>query len=362
MAGGRIVALWVVAVAALLGAGGGAGADDLFTIGGVRVDRSAASAQQARDAAVAEAERKAFDLLIRRLTDPAQAARLARPADRDLAALVQGFQVEQERASGTRYVATLDISFNGDAVRQLLGAAGIPFVQTAARPLLVVPVYRAGKETLLWEDGNVWRQAWLENPPHTGLVPLVVPQGDVEDLGTLDSGDALAAKPGAFDALIRRYATAGVLLAEASADPDGIALRIAEILGGNRRELLADRVARTAGERDSALYARAVQQIGELVEERYRRDNLVAPGTGGTVTAQIPLDGLDRWLAIRRDLQSVGLVQRLALRALNKNQAVVDIAFNGDEKQLVAALAQTGMRLERVGDNWILRGAAEPRR
>src|SRR3954453_21013906 len=105
MAGGRSVALWVGAVAALLAAGGGAGADDLFTIGGVRVDRSAASAQQARDAAIAEAERKAFDLLIRRLTDPAQAAALARPADRDLAALVQGFQVEQERAAGTRYVA-----------------------------------------------------------------------------------------------------------------------------------------------------------------------------------------------------------------------------------------------------------------
>jgi hypothetical protein len=349
---------WLTMAAVLAITCGRATADDLYSVSGIAVDRTAATPQQARDAAIADGERKAFDILMRRLTDPAQAARLPQPSARDLAELVQGFQVETERASATRYVATLDIAFKPDAVRELLGSAGVAAVQVAARPVLVVPIYRAGGDSLLWEDGNGWRQAWAEHPPHTGLVTLVLPEGDAADLAALDAGDAAAAKPGAFDSIARRYGTGGVLLAEAIPEPGGVAVKASEIAGGGRREILGQRVAREAGESDRALLARAAQLIGDAMEERLRRDNLVVPGSGGMVTAQIPLDGLNSWLAVRRDLQSVGLVQRLALRALSKREATVDIAFAGDQAQLAAALAQSGWRLERAGESWVLHGRA----
>lgn len=349
---------WLTMAAVLAIACGRAGADDLYTVSGVAVDRTAANAQAARDAAIAEAEQKAFGILMRRLTDPAQAARLPQPTGRDLSELVQGFQVESERASARRYVATLDIAFQPDAVRQLLSTAGVAAVQVAARPLLVVPLYHAGGQTLLWEDGNGWRQAWAEHPPHTGLIALVLPEGDAADLEALDATDAAAAKPGAFDGMLRRYRTSGALLVEATPEPGGVAIKAVELGGGSKRDILAQRIAREAGENDRALLARAAQIIGDALEDRLRHDNLVVPGSGGIVTAQIPLDGLNSWLAVRRDLQSVGLVQRLALRALSKREATVDIAFAGDQAQLAAALAQTGWRLERSGDSWILQGRA----
>src|SRR5437879_9187353 len=111
MARGLKFRLWAGFAAALLMGCAEAGAQDLYSVGGVAVDRTAATTQQARDAAIADGERKAFEILMRRLTDPSQASRLPRPSDRDLASIVQGFQVESERASATRYIATLDISF-----------------------------------------------------------------------------------------------------------------------------------------------------------------------------------------------------------------------------------------------------------
>ena len=349
---------WLTMAAVLATGCGRAAADDLYTVSGIAVDRTAATAQQARDAAIAEAEQKAFAILMRRLTDPSQAARLPQPSGGDLAALVQGFQVETERASAVRYVGTLDIAFQPDAVRALLSSTGIAAVQVAARPLLVVPVYRRGGETLLWEDNNAWQQAWAQHPPHTGLAPLVLPEGGAEDVAALDAGDALAAKPGSFDELIRRYRTGGALLVEAAPDAQGVAIKATEISGGGKRDIFTERIAREAGESDSVLLARAAQAVGDALEERIRRDNLVTPGSGGTVTAQIPLDGLDSWLAVRRDLQSVGLVRRLALRALSKREATVDIAFAGDQAQLAAALAQNGWRLERAGEGWVLHARA----
>ena len=349
---------WLTMAAVLAIACGRAAADDLYSVGGIAVDRTAATAQQARDAAIADAEQKAFAILMRRLTAPSQAARLPQPTGRDLADLVQGFQVESERASATRYVATLDIAFQPDAVRQLLATAGVGAVQVAARPLLVVPLYHAGGRTLLWEDGNGWRQAWAEHPPHTGLVTLVLPEGDAADLEALDVEDAAAAKPGVFDGIMSRYHTGGALLVDATPESGGVAVKAVELGGGGKREVFTGRIAREGSESDRVLLARAAQAIGDALEDRLRRDNLVAPGSGGTVTAQIPLDGLSSWLAVRRDLQSVGVVQRLALRALSKREATVDIAFAGDQAQLASALAQTGWRLERAGDGWILHGRA----
>src|SRR5581483_8079165 len=99
MARGPNLRAWLTMAALLAIAGAGARADDLYTVSGIAVDRTAASPQAARDAAITEAEQKAFAILMRRLTDPAQAARVPQPSGQTLADLVQGFQVENERAS-----------------------------------------------------------------------------------------------------------------------------------------------------------------------------------------------------------------------------------------------------------------------
>jgi hypothetical protein len=358
MARRRDFRLWLPLAAAVLLACGSAAADDLYTVSGVAVDRTAATPQQARDAAIAEGERKAFDILMHRLADSG-AASLPKVSDRDVASYVQGFGVDDEHASATRYVATLSVTFQANAVRKLLSGAGVSAVQTGARPLLVLPVLRtsAGQQ-LLWEDENDWRQSWAVHPPNTGLVPLLVPDGDATDVGAIDVGTAVSGAPASFDTIQQRYQTAGALVAVATPDAGGVALKVTEVLGSGRRDVMSDRIARNPGEKDAALYARAAQAIDDLLEQKYRHDNTVAAGAGGTVTAQIPLDGLDGWLTVRRELQAVGLVRLVALRALSKRAAIVDISFSGDQTQLAAALAQNGLRLEQAGDGWIIRGAS----
>src|SRR5260221_3487060 len=175
-------AAWLLA-ALLLVAPTSARAADPFTVTGVTVDATAATPTAARDAAVADGQRKAFRQLLERLTAPADYARLPRLADRDIVPLVTGFEVQEERASTVRYLATLTYSFRASAIRALLKGAGVAFAQTASRSVLLVPLLKpATGAPLLWEDPNPWRRAWLDHPPTTGLVPVVVPTGEVEDV------------------------------------------------------------------------------------------------------------------------------------------------------------------------------------
>jgi len=91
---------------------------------GVAVDRTAATATQAREEALAEGRRVALQRLLERLAPPEDRARLPRLSDVQVLDLVQSFEVESERTSAVRYLAILTVRFQPEGIRTLLRQAG----------------------------------------------------------------------------------------------------------------------------------------------------------------------------------------------------------------------------------------------
>ena len=150
---------------------------------------------------------------MRRLTVAGTA--LPAPPEDSITAMVAGFAIDRELVSTTRYRASLTVDFDPAEVRRLLRENGVAYAETVSRPVLVVAVQRDPGGILLWEDGNRWRRAWEERPPHGGLVPILLPLGDVIDLGTVDAAQALASDVDALTALAALYGTSEVAVAVA---------------------------------------------------------------------------------------------------------------------------------------------------
>jgi hypothetical protein len=168
-------------------AGPAAADDDLFTVRAVAVDATADTARLARDRAIAEGRRAAFQRLVERLVPASRARAVTAPTDAELERMVIGFEVADERTSSVRWLADLTVAFDPAAVRARLRAAGVPFAETRSLPVLVIPLYDTGGETVLWREPNPWRNAWYELAPQGGLVPFVGPYGDVSDIRDLVS-------------------------------------------------------------------------------------------------------------------------------------------------------------------------------
>src|SRR3546814_17032204 len=79
---------------------------DPFTVAKVPVDASADSAAAARPIAIAEGERRAFTLLLRRLTLPEAADRPPRASETLLNQIISGFERSEERRVGKECVST----------------------------------------------------------------------------------------------------------------------------------------------------------------------------------------------------------------------------------------------------------------
>lgn len=173
----RRLAGGLMAMLALVVLCGGARAQvlDVYEVRDVPVDVTAETAAQAREQALAEGERQAFDLLLRRLTLAMDRDRLPTLDNTGMAALVKDFSVVEEKTSDVRYLAKLDFRFKREGVRNLLMDRGLPFAETASKPMVVLPVQESAAGLFLWDEPNPWRGAWRRLPPWAGWCPWCIP-------------------------------------------------------------------------------------------------------------------------------------------------------------------------------------------
>ena len=339
--------------------------NDVFTVRNVAVDATAATAAAARDKALASAERLAFQRLLARLTLPSDARQLPKVGDAALADLTEGFEVQEEKHSTVRYIASLTYRFKPAPVEQLLRGAGIAFAETPSKPVLVLPVLRTGESLALWEDPNPWRSSWANLPVADGLVPFAVPVGDLTDIASINAQAASTGDAQKLGAIAARYDAGSTLVASATirTAPDGSAkavdLAASRYGAGNDGQVAISSVAARPGEALDALLTRAALQLESDLTERWKADNLLHFDQAQEALATVPIASLDAWLVVRRRLDQVASIKRAAVVFLSRSEAQIDVQYLGDLAQLKLALAQRDLILTEEGAGLVLRLAGD---
>lgn len=371
-----LVKRWLAPLVALLASLGAARAAeqpraDMFTVSPVSVDATAANATAAREMATAEGEQRAFRVLLERLTQPAERARVPKLTLAELNDLVQGFEVAKERRSGVRYLADLTVHFRPDAVRQFLRQAGIGFVEAPTKPLIVLPVLHAAGRSVLWDDPNPWRDAWANAGDAAGLVTLARPFGDLEDVQSIDADAAALGDDNGLRAVSKRYSDGDVLVTQATLKTDGeqhvvdvTSTRYTPGVAGVEQTWVAATVAKP-GESDAETMGRAVAGVLAQVDAAWRAANTLDARQSGRLLVRVPAATLQDWVAVRDRLSDVPAVRNSRLIALDREGARVEVNYIGDAQQLRLALAERGLELGGSDPDWVLqrrsRAPAAPR-
>jgi hypothetical protein len=358
-AGGLVV---LMAAWALFASPANAQVERAYTATGVAVDQTAQSAALAREQAIASGQRLALRKVLERVTPRAESRRLPQVSAARLTDLVASFEVEDERVSATRYLGRLTVRFKPEDVRNLLRNAGIPVAETFARPVVVLPVLKTTPAPILWEDTNAWRAAWSALPKIDGLVPMIVPLGDLEDAAAISVDAALNGNADAAARIARRYDATGVLVAVVTPGRPNQPIRIDLTRVGVEGSVLPgfESFARRAREDDATYFGRAATAAVEQVEENWKSDVMIQFGREGRLVAVAPIRGLQQWVALRTQLGTVPAVRKSDLVSLTQSEAVVEITFVGDETQLRLALAQRNLQLADDGGRWRLESTGAP--
>lgn len=347
----------IVAIMALAGPANALTRAEIFTVS-VPVDATAASATAARDAARLDGERRAFAALLDRLTLAKDRGRLPAASDTMLNQVIIGFEVANERRSTVHYLADYTFHFRADVVEQLLRDRGVPFAETASKPVVVLPVLEAGGRPMLWDDPNPWRDAWTRAKPPQGLVPVQVPLGEVEDVSAIDGAKADAGDDARLQAISANYDHADVLVTRATVRPDGSGVDVSTtrfVPGspGGEQSWVASYTA-NQGESQQDLLVRATAGTVAQVNDAWKQANMLDYSQTATLTVAVPADDLNSWLAVRRRLAATTAVRSSQLLSLDRHGARIELHYVGSPDQLRVGLAQNNLSLSGSDPDWVL--------
>ena len=315
-----------------------------YTVSGIEIDAEADSAFVAQRNALAQGQTRAAEILINRLTlaEDRMEGQLP-PMDPDTAAqLIAGLQIADEQRSATRYRASITVDFDPRAVRNYLSGLQIPFVESQAAPVLVVPVLDDGAARIF---SGPWHEAWLEGGYADALTPMIAlgarrgRDGAPLGRGLIGPREALALDEPALRALADAYGVDAVAVIRARSSAGAVRA------GGDLVRFDTEDEGPVIEPIPSQIVNGFKQAADAIVAERqeaWKRQAVVRGGESAELEITLLFNSLREWRALQSAVAGASLIQNARLDALSKTGAAMTITHRGAREQLRSELAARG--------------------
>ena len=326
-------------------------AQDIFTVKNLRVDATASTAAEARQAALASGHLQAMQQLLARLVLREDLGLLPPLSAKQVEEYVRNFEVDDERTSTVRYLARLTFQFNAASVRDYLRARGVRFADVRGPSVLLLPVFGAANQAVLWEDPNPWRNAWAARDNSSGLVPILVPLGDLNDISGTSARDALNPDNPRLQPLAQRYGVQAVVTTQAvlAGDPasGAASLQVITTRSGAEQQERTRIVTLQQNPEESfqQLLARATLAVAGEINDGWKRASRLRFESQGQLFVQVPISSLGAWVEVKRRLEKVPAIEKSTLVYLSTESAQLQLTYFGDVDQLTRSLAQNDLQL-----------------
>ena len=297
-------------------------AADPFTVGGIQVDATAATAIEAQTQAIQDGQLRAAMALLERMT--LENERLANPVSEltpdVVGRMIRALEVGQERRSANRYLGEITVAFNPSQVQQFLRDNNLTMVSSQARERLVL-VREMGLR------GGDSLQAVFSDPRLSyALTPLRVASAeDVQFLSSAPSDDELKAIAG-------KYGLNQVLIVESS---------------GTVTDISTDTGARSSFYVSPAEGGdRFADAIIARLEADWKQASAVVAGEVVTTAVSVLYNSHSDWITLQDAINTSAQIKGARLDALSKDGALMTISYGGDIDRLANELRFKGVRVE----------------
>jgi hypothetical protein len=215
----------------------------------------------------------------------------------------------------------------------------------------VIPLLVTEQGPALWQDDNLWLQAWIARETPPGLVPIIVPLGDTADIEDLTAAQASRGDVAALDRFARRYGADEVAVIEArpneASGANGtpvIALNVRRI-GPRGGAGFDEQVRGRAGQPWEELFALAADRVVARFDESWKEANTIRYDLPGALRVIVPVANLGEWVKVRSALLEMPQVAEIEIIALARTGADITLRYYGEQTQLEAALATRDLYL-----------------
>ena len=331
------------------------------------IDKTDKNAVLAREQAIVEAQRTAFQKLAERSMAPERFKNYIFPDDNTITALVQDFEIKNERISTNRYVASFTVRFNPEIANHIkipAGAGAIiiknPSSTSVAtginesRIILILPYFEdiSGKK-LLWEDPNPWREAWQAagNSILSKKMVITVPLGDIADISSGNTNAVWSGDYSVIEKMRVNYGATEVALVVANKSSIYIRSNI-YIYKNGKLDRKGSITPHTSGQNDKTSFKQTVVRVIHALQIFKPLPSVVSPSN----TVKVPPEKISletvvnfksfaQWLDVQKRLSYLSPALTVEISGLSKISAKLALGFEGSLGTFRIALAKNGLIL-----------------
>lgn len=319
----------------------------MFSAGGIKVDVTAETAAKAREQALQDGQKRALMVVMERITPDYVVEQLTELVPDDIINMVRDMSVSNEKTSSVRYMATLDVSFNADAVRDLLRQNGLPYVRTSGKQLLILPVYKRSPAAspVLWDEDNPWLRAWNNRTVESYMIPLTVPAGDLADNNLLNVEQVVQGDLKAAENLAKRYEAEGILVVRMTRNGAVFTVDAMAMDEATASEIKNFSFTLPLKKNTAATYANAVKKVVNHLENVWKRDQMVQFNEVTPLVAMVPVSTVKQWTVIQKRLDRIPLISSYNLQAARAGVLQLTIFFAENLDRLQKEMAKRMLKL-----------------
>ncbi len=320
----------------------------------------------AKNAAINYGKRQAFRQMIARFLTKRDFERLDMPTLKLIDDMIRDLQLETERYGGGTYIATLNIRFRLENVREYLRGIGFAYSETSANPYLILPIFvdLGTQKAYMWEPENIWLNIWL-NSKEIGeqhLLPIYLPQHGYHDEKLLANINQVNRDTDILNNIKDYYNTNNVILLTATGDYraqsdelNGVEVAAHFLTRDWQRDSIIVKIDQKA---DAVkLLQSAKTDIFNEIQDQWKHNTAIEFDKRNKLRVSVAITSLASWLKIQSTLQTVPDVIDFRLVQLGQTEAVIDMSFYGTTDKLARALAREFLSLNKSKDSksgWLL--------
>lgn len=309
---------------------------------GVSVNEEGKTSVEAKNTAMNKAHREAFLKVGARLTSAENVKILNELTDEQILHFIREVEIVAEKSTSVSYMADLNIKINESLLRQYMAENNLIEGQDLPTKVLIIPVFSDTdyKDNVLFEDGNVWRNAWLEKGQiKSGAFDFEVLKDTPENKEKITSE-----KAGRFDKKLYEDLRVinGVenmfILNAIRAGENTLVLTIKSYPKQNQKSLIVN------GENS---FDKAIEQsVSYITAFMQNKINTQVSAQG---KLEIIADfSLKDWLDAEKRLNKVLSIKKVEIKSFAVQRIVFSIEYSGDFNNLITALAQNGLYLQNI--------------
>jgi hypothetical protein len=350
-----------IAAVFLLSMAGPAAAVQEIRVVGVGVE---SSSLQAGEYAMNYAKKRAVFLATRKLGVPNPSKAAAKIPPEDMAKIVRGANVVNERRVGEITYLDVHVTIVDEALRRALKLPPEDPAKDAnlrLRGVLLLSVYADPARAYMWEKENKLRAVLSDEIRRQARGGVLLPGGDLEDLRLIDYQNALTVKADELAPMFKRYGAQEIIIAiltpgaAGTMDPSSVLLRrlkpdferneLLEIPPEIIEETPEIRLAKSAG-----AIASAVTQIASSTAEIEQAQRAGAKKLTLRFSYAVPKELARMQEAVRSSPE----VLFLDLPSIALARVGATVYLKGEEEALRLSLAKQGIIVTSINGGWRL--------